>query len=93
MIDRTFTDNKGISWTRVSKRRARRLFAAGHVIEMSPVNMNPCNVWCTYYCIGRGLKYYEGTTFDAEASAFEYYNCNSECGKYAAYYVRTEVLE
>lgn len=92
MKNLTFTNHKGERLTRVSKRRARKLFDAGYTIEMSPVNMNPLGAWYMYYRTGKTLKGYDGSTFDNHVNAFEYYNCNSECGKYAAYYVRSEVL-
>nr|DAO52123.1 MAG TPA: hypothetical protein [Caudoviricetes sp.] len=94
MTNRTLTDNKGISWTRISKRRARALYDAGYTITVAPVNMRLNNVWCTYIRIGRKLKFSLDDSFDSLVNDYEYYNCNSnEVGHYPAYYVRSEVLE
>lgn len=94
MTDRTLTDNKGISWTRVSKRRARALYDAGHTITVSPVNMSLNHVWCTYIRIGRKLKFSLGDSFDSLVNDYEYYNCNgNDVGRYPAFYARTEVIK
>lgn len=94
MTNRIYTDNKGISWTRVNKRRARALYDAGHTITVAPVNMRLNHVWCTYIRIGRKLKFSLDDSFDSLVNDYEYYNCNSnEVGRYPAYYVRSEVLE
>lgn len=45
MTDRTLTDNKGISWARVSKRRARSAYNAGHDVIITPVYADPFNMW------------------------------------------------
>lgn len=93
MTNRTLTDNKGISWTRVNKRRAETLYNAGHTITITPVNMTLNHVWCTYIRIGHKLRFNSGEPFDLLVNAFAYYNCNNEAGRYPAYYVRSEVLE
>lgn len=94
MTNRTLTDNKDISWTRISKRRARALYDAGHTITVAPVNMRLNNVWCTYIRIGRKLKFSLGDSFDSLVNDYEYYNCNSnEVGRYPAYYVESGVIK
>lgn len=93
MTNRTLTDNKGISWTRISKRRAEALYNAGHTITMAPVNMILNHVWCAYIRIGHKLRFNSGEPFDLLVNAYSYYNCNSKAGRYLAYYVELGVIE
>lgn len=94
MINRTFTYRvDGRAYVRISKRRARALYNAGHKLILAPVNMIPESAWCNTQCIGKNLKYSDGGAFDTLVNAFEYYNCNTECGEYAAYYARLEAID
>lgn len=92
MTNRTFTDHDGATWQRVSKRRARVLYDAGHTIKIAPALINPVSAWNINADIVQKIQTYN-ETFDTRINAFEYFNCNSECGKYAAYYIRTEVIK
>lgn len=94
MTDITLTDNKGISWTRVSKRRARALYDAGHEVIITPVYVDPFNMWRPHARISNKRQWGCDVTFDSITNEYEYYNCNSnELGRYPAYYVRTEVIK
>ena len=94
MTNRTLTDNKGISWTRVSKRRAKLAYEAGSDVIITPVNIAPFNPWRTHARISKRKQWGCNVTFDSIINEYEYYNCNSnEVGRYPAYYIRTEVLE
>lgn len=93
MTDRTLTDRNGVSWVRVSKRRARSAYNEGHTITVAPANMDPFNPWYTCLKISNKRQWGCDVTFDSIINEYEYYNCNSaELGRYPAYYVRTEVL-
>lgn len=91
MKNLTVTDRDGVSWSRVNKRRARSAYNAGRDVIISPVYADPFGPWCLSVKLNRGEQWYSDN-FDSLVFDYEYYNCNSECGKYAAYYVRTEVL-
>ena len=94
MTNRTLTDNKGTSWTRVSKRRAKSAYNAGYDVIITPVNIAPFNPWRTHTRISNKRRWGVDVTFDSIVNEYEYYNCNSnEVGRYPAYYVRSEVLE
>lgn len=93
MINQTYTDYSGNNWTRVSKRRARALYNAGHTITLVAAYMRPFGAWCLSVPLNISDLHYINDTFDTLVAEYEYFNCNNECGKYAAYYVRTEVLE
>ena len=89
MTNITLTDSKGISWMRVNKRHARSAYNAGRTIRLAPSNIHPFGPWPIYAEIN--IKF--GASFDERINAFEYYNCSNKNGKYAAYYVRSEVCE
>lgn len=94
MTNRTLTDNKGISWTRVSKRRARSTYEGGSDVIITPANIAPFNPWRTHARISKRKQWGCNVTFDAIVNEYEYYNCNSnEVGRYPAYYIRSEVCE
>nr|DAI42756.1 MAG TPA: hypothetical protein [Caudoviricetes sp.] len=94
MTNRTLTDNKGISWMRVNKRRARALYDAGSDVIITPANIRPFNPWRTHVRISSRRQCGCNVTFDSIINEYEYYNCNSnEVGRYPAYYVKSEVLE
>lgn len=93
MTNRTLTDDKGISWMRVSKRRARSAYDAGHEVIISPVYMDPFGSWALAVHVCADFWSCAGAKFDAIVDRFAIFNCNSKCGKYAAYYVRTEVIK
>lgn len=86
-------------WTRVSRVRARKLYDAGETIKICPVKVNPCN---EYYPMSLNINKNDKfevepleweLKFDSRVNQFEWYNCNyNETGKYAAFYVRKEVL-
>lgn len=66
---------------RINKRKARKLFDNGEMIRMCACKMRPeCGFIIDKYLI-------PGRTFDQFVNAYEYYNCMSETGRYAAYYV------
>ena len=70
-------------YIRINKRVARRLFAAGVCIRLTPCKVSPTNKWGIWLDVGR----HKDLKFDTVVHAFEYYNCGNQCGKYAAYWV------
>lgn len=71
-------------YKRVDKRVARKLFDAGGVVYLAPCKANPSPDWVGLIDIRK-----ESAAFDTVINEFEYYNCNFEMGKRAAYYVES----
>nr|DAG02237.1 MAG TPA: hypothetical protein [Siphoviridae sp. ctmqu18]DAI46367.1 MAG TPA: hypothetical protein [Caudoviricetes sp.] len=74
----------GKEYKKVDKRVARKLFDAGGVVYLAPCKANPCSDWVGLIDIRK-----ESAAFDTVINKFEYYNCNTELGKRAAYYVES----
>lgn len=86
------------NYERISKTTAKKLFLNGEKIEMFPCKAVPGSVWFPYgYTISReaqkvyaidetGIK----NRFDSLVNSFEFYNCNSQSGYYAAFYRKIE---
>lgn len=92
MTNRTFTDRDGAMWRRVSKRRARSAYNTGHDVIITPVCVDPFNIWRPHARVSNKRQWGCDVTFDSIINEYKYYNCNSnELGRYPAYYVRTEV--
>ena len=75
------TDN----YTRISKQAARARHNAGQACYAIPCKLHPENMWQPPVPV----PVYEpqGATFNEWLNAFEYYNCDAERGRYAAFYV------
>lgn len=69
---------------RINKNVARKLYNLGFNVGVCPCKANPESPWCL---MGWYNKYDHGYTFDKLIAKFTWYNCNSELGKYPAYYV------
>ena len=94
MTNRTFTDRDGACWVRVNKRRARSTYEAGSDVIITPVYVDPFNMWRPHAQISNKRQWGCDVTFDSIINEYEYYNCNSNSvGRYPAYYVRSEVFE
>ena len=74
----------GKVYKKVDKRVARKLFDAGGVVYLAPCKATPWSYWSGLISI-----YKESAGFDTVINEFEYYNCNTELGKRAAYYVES----
>lgn len=70
---------------RINKATARKLFNEGKEIWLTACNMRPeCGI------LLNTRNYTDlGNDFDKIVNAFQYYNCNNECGRYPAYYIET----
>lgn len=78
-----------MNFKKITKPTARKLFDIGTPIYLIP---NKCNIhndtWVKPTVISKTM----GVSFDKIVNEYEYYNCNYEAGKVAAYYVeKTEV--
>lgn len=77
-------------YERVNKAKARRMYADGETIFLSPCKIQPFNEWNKSESINNKGPLWE-MCFDDFIREFEYYNCNyPELGKYASFYVRVE---
>lgn len=73
---------RNLSFKRVSKRTARRLYNNGESIIILPVKC-----FSEMFAFETGENHNKVKEFDKLVNEFEYYNCNHECGYYAAFYV------
>ena len=74
------------NYIRVSKRTAEKAYNAGKIILIAPVNAN------MNYIFFPGV-YVDNTgneSFNRIINGFEYYNCNSELGKYTKFFIEQE---
>lgn len=89
MVQRLFTiqTEKGpVCIKRIDKREARKRFYNGENIYIEPCKINPASKWMTHPIINK-KEALSGIFFDGLVDTFEYYNCNSETGTYASFYV------
>lgn len=96
---RAFTDSDRKTWERVTKTKARTAYNNGLTVILCPVNMPPVNRRFTGWnggvyvnidrddYIGVSDKWTKENSFDRVVNCFEFYNCNNETGKYAAFYI------
>jgi hypothetical protein len=84
---------------RVNKSKARKLYAAGENIAICPVKAGVLSDFAMMiHYDGLGVSVmtadlgdlYDSPEekFDHVVNSFEYYNCNCEMGRYAAFYVK-----
>lgn len=71
---------------RISKRAARRAYNAGKNIIITAHKIRPDNI----FSISANINNSSGILFDTLINAYEFYNCNYECGYYAAFYIRRD---
>ena len=75
-------------YQRISKAKARKLFAAGKTFYIQSCNMKPVNPWQSAMEIDSGHYKEESWSFDMVVNDYEYYNTDYERGYYAAFYVK-----
>lgn len=76
----------GITYTRISKATARKLFDDGEVIGICPVKIDPSSIWGGMAEFQKGHKC-ENWGFDDFVNCFIYYNCQlNETGKYPKFF-------
>lgn len=76
----------GVTYTRISKATARKLFDDGNVIGICPVKVNPESFWGGMCEFQKGHKC-ENWSFDDFVNNFVYYCCQmEETGKYPKFF-------
>ena len=85
-----------VSYKKVTKPTARKLFNSGTPVYLLPSKVNAFMVFDNNY---KGfiqpvvISYKEDrgeNQFDRTVNEFEYYNCNSEMGYYAHYFIKEQ---
>lgn len=69
---------------RISKQAAKKRYEAQQHVIIIPCKCVPGNAWS----IGNRMYNVGGRTFDQYVNEWSYYNCNSELGRYPAFYVK-----
>ena len=85
----------GKEYQQIQKRTAERLFNEGWLINIISCNANPNSPWINgFYELSIELlsKHDDyipeyDNDFKKHVNSYEYYNCNSELGKYAHFYI------
>ena len=79
---------------RINKIQARKRYESGKSVFLLPCNVAPNSIWIKPIRIKDTSNEFdfmpEWDLFDSKVNAFEYYNCNSELGKYASYYIKED---
>lgn len=76
----------GITYTRISKAAARKLFNDGECVGICPVNVNPESIWGGMVELQKGCKC-ENRSFGDFVNSFTYYNCQiEETGRYPKFF-------
>lgn len=73
-------------FVKINKTKARKLFNEGKEIHLLPCKVCFGTMW-----LGEGSAISNKrliSSFDAIVNEYEFYNCNNELGKYAAYYIK-----
>ncbi len=81
--------DKVITIKQISKRTAKKLFESGNEIYLQSCKMYPFGVWQNVCPIKKDIDYtnqFNATSFESVVNNFEYYNCDSERGKYSHFY-------
>ena len=76
--------------TKIDKKLARKFYNVGIAIKILPCKINPNSQWYGGGWYDKSITY--GRDFDKLVNDYTYYNCNSETGRYCAYYFE-EVTE
>ena len=69
---------------KITKPKANKYYMSGKTIYLIPNKCSPINdTWVKPVPVSAKF----GKGFETVVNEFEYYNCNYECGKVAAYYI------
>lgn len=80
----------GVTYTRISKATARKLFENGECVGICPVKVNPESIWGGMCEFQKGHKF-ENWSFDDFVNNFIYYCCQmEETGKYPKFFRRED---
>lgn len=73
-------------YERISKQAARARHNSGLACYALPCKTRLCNMWTPPAAVPVYTP--QGVAFTEWLNEYEYYNCNSELGRYAAFYKR-----
>ena len=79
--------NITFQFDRITKKQARAAYRAGLTVLWCPVNLAPFTGWGLEMPINAQNWNCDNKTFDEVLNEYEFYNCNSETGKYPAFYI------
>lgn len=82
-----FFNDKGVKFNRINKRTAEKAYNNGKTVIFCPVNVRPFTFWHLEIEISKNSQGNNGVAFKQVVNNFEFYNCNSETGKYTAFYM------
>lgn len=85
-----FTGNlygNNITIKQVQKRTAKKLYEQGVTIYVQSSNFAPFGLWSSCYDFNKDRMVEGYDTFESTINSFEYYNCDSERGNYASFYI------
>lgn len=77
------------TFERINKKTARIAFNNGLPVIFCPVNMPPFSMWYNASAISKK----DSESFESVLNAFECYNCNSETGRYTAFYIPVKWID
>jgi len=87
----------GEQFEHAHKATARKAYNEGKTIAIDSCKMRPFNVWCTTMVVNKNDTedhcVSDEADFDNLVNSFEYYNCNSETGRRAAFYIKIEEVK
>lgn len=72
---------------KISKSEARGLYEKEQEFYIVPCKCRPDSMF-SQKVNGRTFELMIGWSFESFVNSFTYYNCNNECGRYPAYYVK-----
>ena len=87
-MEKFYSSTAGTMMQQVQKRTARKMFHEGEAIYLCSCNMHFDSAWQTPIVISKEVGKSLGYTFDQLCDNYEYYNCDSERGRYAHFYVK-----
>lgn len=76
----------GRLYRRINKAIARKVYDNGKTIFMQSCNISFDSMWQSACPITPDVT----TSFDSVVNAFQYYNCDSERGRYPHYYIEVK---
>lgn len=71
---------------RINKTTARKMWNEGHNFIIVPCKCSPAGIGALYTETDLSEDYSTRRPFDTFVNEFEFYNCNNETGRYAAFY-------
>lgn len=81
------------NFERITKKQARAAYRSGLTVLWCPVNLAPFTGWGLEMPINVQNWNCDNKTFDEVLNEYISYNCNSETGKYPAFYIPTRMID